>query len=362
MNALFEIARFGLPSAADEPIAVDIADASLLLTGIANHRLTGVAVDAMETGALVLDDDTAADLVTRHDAAMTQTLRAELAMLRVVEALRSAGLSFRILKGSALAHTVALAPWHREFRDVDLLVPATEVDDAVRCIGSIGGTRLQPELRPGFDRRFAKSVTMKLDGIEIDVHRTLAPGPFGTWIHPSELFVLPSSFQVAGESIDTLDATDHLVHACYHVALGQNEPALTNLRDVALLEERTAWDSQRFDEIIERWNGRAAIARAVALVSDQLRCQLGERLEAYTYEPGDEELLAPYLVNGDRFPGLATATMRALPKVDSIAFARAVGFPDGTNRAERVRELLRQRRKLYGSRHFRPRSGSPKNL
>ena len=87
MDALFAIARFGLPSAAEEPITVDIAGASSLLTGIANHRLTGVAVDAMETGALVLDDDTAADLVTRHDAAMTQTLRAELAMLRVVEAL-----------------------------------------------------------------------------------------------------------------------------------------------------------------------------------------------------------------------------------------------------------------------------------
>jgi len=344
MDALLEIARFGLPSAAEAPIAVDSADASSLLSGIADHRLTGVAVDAMEVGALVLDDDTAADLVTRHDAAMTQTLRAELAMLRVVEALRSSGLTFRVLKGSALAHTVALAPWHREFRDVDLLVPAAEVDDAVRCVESIGGTRLQPELRPGFDRRFAKSVTMKLDGIEIDVHRTLAPGPFGAWIRPSELFVLPSSFEVAGESIDTLDATDHLVHACYHVALGQNEPALTNLRDVALLEERTAWDPQRFDETINRWNGRAAISRAVALVTDQLRCQLGERLEAYTAQPDDNELLAPYLVDGDRFPGLATATMRVLPKADALAFAWAVGFPDGTNHAERVRELVRQRR------------------
>ncbi len=334
------VTGYGLAGAAGTVGAVE--DPGALLAAVAEHRLTGIAARALDAGDLELPSDAAAILRARHDVVMAQTLRVELALIEVAGLLADAGVDHRVLKGSALAHTVAMDPADREFRDVDVLVPASQIDRAVAALTGAGAMRLQPELRPGFDRRFAKSVTMRLDGVEVDIHRTLAPGPFGVWIHAGDLFVVGSSFTVADRQLATLDRTDHLVHACYHVALGQSMPAFTNLRDIALLASGP-WDAERFDSTVTRWQGRPVVARAVRLVRELAELELPSALTEYRPSPGDAAMLAPYVREGDRFPALALATARALGPADRATYARAIALPAGAGVRQRVSELWSNR-------------------
>ena len=138
--------------------------------------------------------------------------------------------------------------------------------------------------------------------------------------------------------------TEHLLHACFHVALGSVEPALINLRDIALLANSDC-DVERFAETVERWRGRAVVQRAVKLVADELGIELPEGLARYRHEPveaSERSAIGPYLTNDPRgrFAALAPATFKALPRTDRVAFARAVGLPDGTNASDRVRSLI----------------------
>ena len=343
-GALVAVATLGLGEAGapPEPVTPEPAVAADLVDAVAEHRIAGVAVRALEAGELQLPDEAARRLIDAHDAAMARTLIVEARMLDVAEALDRAAIDHRILKGSALAHLVASDPSDREFRDVDVLVRSHDMTRAVRELETQGARRVQPSLGADFDRRFAKSVTLRWSGVEVDVHRTVAAGPFGVWSMPDDLFVLPATFSVAGTTLTTLDSTDHLLHGCYHVALGQALPALANLRDIALLAGGD-WDDERFKETIERWRGRAVVARACRLVQGLLGVDLGERLARYAPRPGDGALLEPYSGSGNRFPALAWATLRALPARDRAAFARAVALPPGSRPARRVLDLWASR-------------------
>ena len=78
-----------------------------------------------------------------------------------------------------------------------------------------GATRITPEVRPGFDRRFADSVALSLEGVALQICRTLGPGQFGVDMKQSDLFVLRRVICVAGVDIPVLDPTDSLLTACY---------------------------------------------------------------------------------------------------------------------------------------------------
>jgi len=313
------------------------------------NRLLGVALAAIETGCLGASDSFVANVGSAHDDVMAQTLRVELATIETSRLLAAAGIEHRLLKGAGLAHTVALDPAQRSFRDVDLLIRGDDVDSAVALLIESNAVRIQPELRAGYDRRFAKSVTLRREQVEIDLHRVLCPGPFGVWMHPGDLFLLQRTIALAGVEIPTLDPTDHLLHACYHVALGQVEPALVNLRDIALLATGDhSIDMERFGQTVDRWRGRAVIRRAVRLAQQQLSVDLPDDLLAFVHEPVDDDdqnALDPYLDDdgSGRFAALAPATLKALPMTDRAAYALAVGLPAGSNPADRVKSILKRR-------------------
>lgn len=338
------IAALGLSASADAPVIVESDDNDLVLRQLREHRIEGVAVRSMAEGALEADEVFSASLVRQHDETMAQCLRVEMMAVSVSELFADHGIAHRLLKGSALAHTVASAPSDRSFRDVDLLVPSPMIDDAVAMLEYEGATRHQPQLRPGFDERFGKSVTMSLDGVEVDIHRVLAPGPFGVWMRPSDLFLLGASVEVGGISIPTLDTTEHLVHACYHAALGSVTPSLVNLRDIGLLAAAD-WDFERFTQTVDRWKGRAVVQRAVRLVEEELGIELDEGLRAYRHNAvpqAEAAAIEPYLTSDPRgrFAALVPSTFRALPMSERASFARAVGLPDGVDPSERVRSII----------------------
>lgn len=346
------IASIGLVGASSDLIDVDDAGESggAILAALSAERILGVAARGIDEGAIVGDEGGLAPIITAHDDVMAQTMRIEIKAVEASRQLDDAGIDHRILKGTALAHTVAERPADRSFRDVDLLVGGDDIDATVKLLLANGATRLQPELRPGYDARFGKSVTLRHDGIELDIHRLLSPGPFGVWMKPKELFLLKRHIEVGGGILPTLDPTDHLVHACYHVALGQVRPVLANLRDVALLSTAVTdpVDFDRFNETVTRWRGRAVIKRAVRLVQSRLDTELPDQLAGYGHSavPADElEHIASYLDDDPRgrFAALAPATLRALPLSERPAYAMAVGLPEGSAPVDRVREILRRR-------------------
>lgn len=346
LHAIRQIAALGVVERS--PISVETADNDAVLHALRSERLEGIAVSGLANGLIVSDETFAASVVSQHDERMAQTLAIEIAAISVSELLDADGIDHRILKGPAIAHSVAQNPAERPFRDVDVLVSGSSIDLAVATLAKAGAVRLQPQLRADFDSRFAKSVTMSLDDVEIDLHRTLCAGPFGVWMRPGDLFLLRSEVLVGGTVLPTLDMTDHLLHACYHAALGSVSPPLLSLRDIALLAS-TNWDAERFVQTVERWQGRAVVRRAVRLVEDKLEVELPKALGNFVSEavdPKEAAALDPYLTTdkGGRFAALAPATLRALPLRDRAAFARAVGLPEGTEVKDRLRGLLDRKR------------------
>jgi len=238
------------------PIVIEEEQMDYVASLLQQQRLDGLAVRSLAAGEFDAPASFSAALATRHDDTMARCLRIEMMAIRTSQLLSNHGIAHRLLKGSALAHSVATRPADRPFHDVDILVRGDSLDESVSQLTRVGAVRLQPQLRAGFDARFGKSVTMRLDDVEIDLHRLLCPGPFGIWMRPDDLFLLGASLSIGSVEIPTLDPTDHLLHACYNAALGSPAPALINLRDVALLAV-DAIDVQRFDDrlrsMLTRW-------------------------------------------------------------------------------------------------------------
>lgn len=99
--------------------------------------------------------------------------------------------------------------------------PACQFDLTVAALVDAGYRRERPQLRPGFDRRFAKNVTLTSPhGMPVDLHRTLAAGRFGVTLAVEELFDRSSPLRLGGETLSVLAARDRFLHACYHAVLG----------------------------------------------------------------------------------------------------------------------------------------------
>lgn len=231
---------------------------------------------AVADGALPVTDEQRQAVVDEHLLACGSVLVLEQRLLHVVAWLDDAGIDVVVLKGSALAHLDYADPSLRTFGDVDLLVRPSQLDDTIALLQDRGYARQTPQLRPGFDRRFVKSVTMIApDGIEIDVHRTLVDGIVGHRIDLDALFRTTHAFDIAGRTIPALGREERLLHACCHAALAV-DPRLMSVRDVAQLLIDPSTDHDRVAALAAAWGGEAVVARAVGLVRDLLAAELDD--------------------------------------------------------------------------------------
>ena len=312
---------------------------SELVTGARHHRLIGVLSAAVVTGDIEVDADEA-ELINRdHERAMTEALLLEDVMLDAIEVLDAAGIDQRVLKGSALAHTVHPDPSQRSFGDVDLLVGSADIDRAIAVLTDCGASRPVPALSADFDRRFSKSVTLEWrGGTELDLHRTLAPPPFGLRIALEDLWHAPSRFDLAGVAVSTLSPELHLLNGAYHAVLGDTEPRYGNLRDLALLIGCVS-DTDVVVATATRWRGEPVLARAVELVRSVGAPvgSFGDWADRLVVTPTDRRRLEAYGQRPARFRRQAFATLAELSWRDRPAYARAVGFPDRAHRRARRR-------------------------
>ena len=302
---------------------VDTVEVDRHLPVVAEQRLTGVLLAAMRAGEVEVDRPEA--VVEAHERALARVRLLDTAMLESVAILLDADITPCLLRGSAIARLLP-EPDQRISVDIDLLVPADRLDAAASALEVVGATRNRPAISPDWERRFAPSVTIRWrTGTELNLHRTLAPGPYGHLIDLHELVVSTVAVEVGGADVLTLRPELHLVHAALHVALGGTEPPLGDVRDLALLLERTNLDVDRVMRSIVRWGAEAPAAVGFAAAgSIGARHPIIDWAEAHRPRSCDRRLLASYADRDGRVRRQEWVSLTVVPWRDKPALLRAL--------------------------------------
>jgi hypothetical protein len=350
-TVLRALAAWGLPGERRLPSEAARAAGSDLIGSAAEARLIGVLAVANQAGELPLDDDIAERVALRHRDALLWCLRLEVELLATLDRLARIGVRPLVLKGPALAHVDAPDPALRTFADLDLLVPAEQIDAAVVALVAAGADRPVAERRAGFDRRFAKSVTLRTaSGVELDLHRTLVDGAHGLRVPLRRLQDHAATFELAGTSVACLGSVHRLLHSAYHLALGSPTPRLGNLRDLASALTAPGVEWPEVVAEAERWGGAAVLALAVQLTVDELEIDAPEPAAwAARLEVSDREraIIDRHRAEGS---GIGRAKLDALrepqPWSQRLAYLHALVAPTRAHLASRglrYRDLVRRR-------------------
>lgn len=341
------VAGFGLSAMSDRaPLRVDQASWSAFVSAVDSGRVVGHLAEAVRRGEIVLDEEQRDEVADRHLRWMVRTLRLEALMLEVIEMFDAASVEHRVLKGPAAARLDYPDPSHRCFGDVDLLVRSSDIDAATALLATAGLERRYAEPRPGFDRRFSKGAAFVApDGMELDLHRTLALGPFGLTIDLDELWSRRVEVEIGGRRMYALSDEMRFLHACYHAALGDRTPRLVALRDIAQHIERASFDPETVIRIARTWRGEPVLARALGLVADAFGTEqpvLGTWVAAWTPGRTERRALASYLNPDVGYAARCLVSVRVVPLRQKPAFLFALLAPS--------REYMRQHRQGWFAR------------
>jgi hypothetical protein len=329
---LRRVVSFGLGEPAPEPMDLREGIWGSALAGLVREKLTGIAVAALQNGALRLSDEEAAQLLDRHQTVMRHALTLERRLLRLARAFEDEGLELIVLKGPAVAHTMYPDPSWRPFGDLDILVRSGDWRRACSLLSELGYRRKFPEPRPGFVERFGHTAAhVADDGLEVDLHRRLVGGPFGLWMEPEELFDHTEVFELGGRVLRRLDDTALLMHAFVHASLGHRPPLLLSLRDIAQVASGGAIDRAR----LEDWGRRWKLAVVYRHASHQVSRTLGARVpEALAPGPDGKPLrrerraLEAYTTVRRNRGGKALSSLRAIRGFrDKAAYVSGLLFP-----------------------------------
>ncbi|MGH9178400.1 MAG: nucleotidyltransferase family protein [Acidimicrobiales bacterium] len=350
------VAAHGLPRSLHEPRREPLGDSAwaALVLCAGHERVTGLLARAIADGALPATAEQAEEAQSAHRVSMAAALALERTLLRTVKRFAEAGIDYRVLKGPAAAHLDYPDPSLRSFGDIDVLVRSEQFDAAVGLLVRAGHRRRFPEPRPGFDRRFGKGCCLvHPEGHQVDLHRTLAMGPFGLMVRLADLWAPPpSTFRLAGQDLLALGLPERFLHACFHAALGDSVPRLVAVRDVAQMVLCQPLDLTRVRYLASAWKADAVVARAVDLAWGVLgidREGAGPVASwALSLRPGDRDrrAMAVYLDHGQTYAAKSFAGVRAIgPWRDKAAFLFTMAFPRRRYLKERHEATLRRWRR-----------------
>lgn len=316
-----------LTDSAEHATLVGLADTQ----GVLGHLL--VAVDG---GAMELSPELVDLAATRHEASLIWCMKVEARLLEVNSWFADIGdIGHLVVKGPAVAHLDAQAPALRPFADLDVLVPGREFDQAVGALLNHGGARDYAERRPGFDRRFGKSVTVTLpDKVQVDVHRTLCDGTHGFRIPLGRLFDEATTFPLSGVEVSTLSHRHRALHAAYHGVLGSLVPPLRTLRDLAGYLTHPDLTPEVLAAEARVWRGEAVLAEAVAATFDVLDFDAPawrSWLDGVEIDPAEARIVAEQRVESGSFGLAKVAALRELAPRDRLAYAVAVAVPSSAH-------------------------------
>ncbi len=328
------VAAHGLPEA-DGVLRDSLLDQETwrqLVVHVQHGRVPGLLLRAITDGSLPVTEE------QREEAQAMQLSASALAsvlddlLLEVTARLRGSAVDFRVLKGAAVARLDYPDPSTRTYGDVDVLVASAQIDRAVGELERAGFVRRTPQLRSGFDRRFGKGAVLRRGvGLEVDVHRAFADGPFGLSSRPEELFASAEPFVLNGIELPALCAVDRFVNACFHVALS-GHLRLSSVRDVAQLALVTHLDMTAVRERFRAWNADAVLARAITLtwriLGIRARTELTEWSERFEYDKRARRALAASTGSRAGWNLIAIEGVGALPSARlKAAYLQALVWP-----------------------------------
>jgi len=260
------VAAYGLGPPQDvlSDSPVDDATWPRLLELARNQRLVGLLRSAAQDGVLALAGGQWARLEEAHQEVTNATAEAERSTAELAGVLDSGGIDCRVLKGPALAHLDYPSASQRPFVEANLLVKASDFVEAIALLGRTGYSRTHAEPARGFDARFRKgSVLASSSGTRVEVHRTIADGPYAMIVEPSELFRSSSPIVVAGKRLFALGPEERLLHACFEARVGDTRPLLIRLRDIVQLVLTHDLDIERIEMLSGAWGAQSLVAEAV---------------------------------------------------------------------------------------------------
>ena len=347
------------PGAFDDPIVADH-----LVTRASIEGLSGFLANAVERGEVDVTDRVRESAIAIHRAAMIHVLHVDRTAIRCVELLAAAGIRCLVVKGVALANLVYADPSIRCYGDADLLIEPHQISNAVRLLVRRGGDRIEPEVRPGYDERFAKDVEVRMWGESVDLHRTLVDGPFGFRLPIHRLFDEPIDVDIGDASLPVPSITDMYLHAAMTVGIGDVPPRLVTVRDLLEIEGDSRFDA---DEAVLRAATLAVempVARAMAVRREvapdrpspldawarSFRWRPSDRLTAWAYTNASRtywrKLVAFPAIGGWRDRG---AYLRAL-LAPSAQFAHSRGTTRGRFISRGAARVLSARSRRSGHR------------
>ena len=266
IEILRSVASHGVSGGGRSPASVDRAEAGDLIAEATAHKLIGLLDQAVADGAVLCDEVTAGEIGERAVEVAGWSVRLERHLLTVHELLLDHGLRHRFIKGSTIAHRFYSHPALRMSVDVDVLVPSAELEHALAVLAEDGHVRTQPDPYPGFSRVYGKSVTMRhSNGVEVDVHRVIADGPFGLRASADSLWERPDAWiTLGGRAVPTLDPVAAFVHACVNAVASYDLVTLASLRDVVQVGTAVADQVPDVLEVADALCVQACLADAVA--------------------------------------------------------------------------------------------------
>lgn len=355
-----QVAALGLPDH-DQPndgaaghILIDEADWSGFLAVTQAHRLAGLVAYGVRTGSISVTESQRNDVAAIDQSWQNRALELEQLLVQVCTTLFRAGIDYRVIKGSALAHTAYSDPSMRVMGDIDLVIRGRDLREARRIIMSQFATATPlPELRPGFDATFGKETTFMVNNMEIDVHRTLVAGPFGLRLDPDELFTAPINFSVGGTELRTLPPAATFVQVCFNAALGDVPPRLSSLRDVAQVLLATQPNADHVLALAEQWGAEAVVQHALRTTWNTLQLHTPHPLMdwARNYETNRlDTFLLQSSVAGERSYRRQLASVLVIERPgDRLRYLRAIVDPQpaylrarGWTRGHHVRRALQR--------------------
>jgi hypothetical protein len=320
-----------------------------------DERVEALVGVALTTGALALPAGLEAEVIDAWALRMQSCVQLERVALEAAAELDSIGAEFRILKGTAVAHLDYPDPSWRGFGDLDLLVRGEDYDRVVERLCAAGARRRSAEIRPGFDRRYGKGVCLiREDGAQIDVHRTLATGPFGITVAVDDLFAPPQHFRLAGVELPALPRDLRFLHACLHAVLGDSPPRVAALRDVVQIGTHPDLDARTVLRIASSWRVGAVVARAVEEASTRFGvplADLGAWARGYRPSRFEERALAAYLGPDRSYARQMVAAVGALPGMRAkLEYVRTMARPDPDYLGARDGSYRARARRAFASR------------
>jgi hypothetical protein len=303
-------------------------DADALIDALAPGRLLGPAADSLGAGHLLVGPAPSARLLQLHRQAMVVCLAVDRAVCRAVDVLDSDDIDHRVLKGVATAQLDHRRPELRQYGDGDLLVATDRFANAARALEAGGFRRLVPELRPGIDRRFGKSITFADEhGFQIDLHRSLSTGAFSS---RTSFTVLPDAeeLDICGVRLRALPRPARLVHTAAHLLLRSGSAHLSTLQDLVAQTELLD-DPDTARRVAADWGLETVLAEALAAATE-----VGLELPGRWRSPDDSlsassparrELEEHRRAGG--FGDRAGAQLAALSPVDRLVVGAALAWP-----------------------------------